>query len=1133
MTATKYLSRALESRPGQANIDDDGDIEMTDGEDDIYDDDDEDDDFEVEEDDIEYDQHFGLSSAPPEASVQISAAEKLGLAMSQRVRRDLRKVRAAGFKIGILCGLQPDSRSSIISMSIRASKLLLSEEALQAWDLDSSDYIILLMRMDGMYPVFDGVLQRPASSFNVEFRFGKSIKYKPSLNQALAAFASSKQTFDVPVSGSISDTDSSQEKFKKLFISSSLEQYMNEAFLSLLKLRNNEGLSWDQANSRFRSMSGGFVAQDEEDSVDLTARTSEASKALPPVLLADHLTDMGERSMPLVAMEFAMRYFVRCNEFCLRCHCLLEEQFEALKPYVCANPLCLFQYMALGLGPSIEHEIVTQPYVVDLLVSFCYAAVKFPAHMNRAWQPNQTPALSHPIREHPVGLRFRVPRMIFDEEDTSFIKVKVDPGFARVKVENFQDMDRLAGKTWVVFHEKPAYQPHRIYHGYITNVDTRSMTLEVKQMGMSVVDPLTMSSTRAGPAAAQVYGETVDQQIPQKKGPPGPKTMHMGLYEDDFDDLKEDKKSLAMALVLDTLPSIMQIRDHLTRHPHSRLRSYGMVSSAAAALLEWIVASNRSCIFQIEHITEDAPGSPDGTSTHATAAPATTNSASALPIKSRENEKIPGMEGWVQFRFAQGSPDKELRFSRALTEVAARKSLAYPTIFAWHGSRLSNWHSILRHGLDFKEVMNGRAYGNGVYFSQEFSTSSSYAGAGGSATTWPNASLKLSSALSLNEIINAPDEFVSMTPHLVVSQVDWIQCRYLFVQRYLDYTGSYAAYQAKQLSAQAKLPGEQVAKLEPQMLLQDPKRTVKGPLATNLNIPLAAIPSARVSQWQAKNSQFQVRGNGDPIYYQSDEEEPEDLDFLSDWDGKAEAQKGIISRTSSSETIKLCARPLTPAYTGQPLTDFRPGALDLKTLPLLQPPAWATDIARKQIGKEVKKLAEVQSRTHLHELGWYIDIDNMENMFQWIVELHSFEADLPLAKDMKKAGVMSIVLEIRFGREYPISPPFVRVIQPRFLPFMLGGGGHVTGGGAMCMELLTTNGWTPANSMEAVLLQVRMAMCSVDPRPARLERTDGGSRATYGIGEAVDAFTRAAAVHGWTVPNDLRETAGQVGFPPN
>lgn len=54
------------------------------------------------------------------------------------------------------------------------------------------------------------------------------------------------------------------------------------------------------------------------------------------------------------------------------CHRKLESDVEAIKPYVCDNPLCLYQYMTLGFGPSIEHEVIAQPYVVDLLVSFCY-----------------------------------------------------------------------------------------------------------------------------------------------------------------------------------------------------------------------------------------------------------------------------------------------------------------------------------------------------------------------------------------------------------------------------------------------------------------------------------------------------------------------------------------------------------------------------------------------------------------------------------------------------------------------------------------------------------------------------------------------------------------------------------------
>src|SRR5206468_3647065 len=104
-----------------------------------------------------------------------------------------------------------------------------------------------------------------------------------------------------------------------------------------------------------------------------------------------------------------------------------------------------------------------------------------------------------------------------------------------------------------------------------------------------------------------------------------------------------------------------------------------------------------------------------------------------------------------------------------------------------------------------------------------------------------------------------------------------------------------------------------------------------------------------------------------------------------------------------------------------------------------------------------------------------------------ILEFHSFDSSLPLAQDMKRVSITSIVLEVRFPGDFPISPPFVRVVRPRFLPFLSGGGGHVTAGGAVCMELLTNSGWSPVMSMESILLQVRLAMCSWEPKPARLQ----------------------------------------------
>jgi ubiquitin-conjugating enzyme E2 Q len=204
-----------------------------------------------------------------------------------------------------------------------------------------------------------------------------------------------------------------------------------------------------------------------------------------------------------------------------------------------------------------------------------------------------------------------------------------------------------------------------------------------------------------------------------------------------------------------------------------------------------------------------------------------------------------------------------------------------------------------------------------------------------------------------------------------------------------------------------------------------------------------------------------------------------------------------------------------------PKTDFVPGSLDQSTLPMLEPPAYATMMATKALNRNLQEVLEVQKKTPLHELGWYIDANLINNVYQWIVELHSFDPTLLIAKDMKNAGITSVVLEIRFGKDYPHSPPFVRVIRPRFLPFMAGGGGHVTAGGAMCMELLTNSGWSAVSSIESVLLQVRMAISNLEPKPARLESQGKQQQCDYGIYEAIDAYRRACATHGWQVPPDF------------
>jgi ubiquitin-conjugating enzyme E2 Q len=1109
---------------------------------------------------------FGLPSSTARYSHPISKLKPDQKPVLQRIRRDLRQVNQAGYKVGFLDPFGQTSTSGVVSISIRVNKLALSDEAMEAWDVQPSEYVVLLLRFQKSYDTLERIIEQHVNHTDVQFRIGKCNRFKPSLKQVLGAFSESNRNLATDPDTPVDDLEHSDVNFEKLFISNSLDQFLEESFVSLLKLRETRGIDWDEANDLFRTRIGLFT-EDQRLPVVPEGVSSDGSSLDPKltperhhILFPDHLLENGpanERSLPLLAMQFAMRYFVRCTEYCLRCHRRLEKGFEALRPYVCSDPLCLFQYMAMGFGPSIEHEILTEPYVVDLLVSFCYAAIQ-PCSSPTNWSsPRPTPTQSKlPIRSLPVGLRLRVPDMTNTTGDC--LRARVQLNDTRLVFEDNGAKsfgERLAPTKWVAFR-KPGQS--LTYHARIVETNDASKSATIEVMGQS---------SACWGVGQHAYGPGHLEQAP-RFGPGTPAEDALAdvfPYVADFDSLDDVSKGDAMRHILDSLPPILDIEEWLNRHPQSSLRNMDRISPAAASLLQWIVSSNRSCIFQVDRSRAVARRRKGWFGAQA---PGIIDSASESKVvtreagrgRNREHERIPGMDGWVQFRFAQGSPDKELRFNRALQEVAARKHMqSDPTIFAWHGSSLANWHSIVRTGLDFTEMRTGRAFGHGVYFSPQCGTSLTYAVGGGA---WPNSDLMVSTCLSLNEIINAPEEFVSRSPHYVVSQPDWHQCRYLFVRTpgltdpgnpNPQAGGALITQSSEVEDGQAFYP--QVKGFEVygqgQALLQIPLSAV--PLRTiGASAVLPPAPSKRTVHL-LEDSDNDDAGDvsilftddefivvcGPPSKKSTSRASSVDLGTALERYVNPSLRAPAASETNRHPpTLRNATAPPTPASIGRSLTDFEPGALDLSSLPRLEPPSFATDAATKALSRELSKLQNIQAKTPLHELGWYMDCDQVTNLFQWIVELHSFDPSLLLAQDMKRAGVASVVLELRFGGDYPFSPPFVRVVRPRFLPFLEGGGGHVTAGGAMCMELLTSSGWSPANSMESIFLQVRMAICSLEPKAARLDMRrmgmgmgmgSGSGRAgpqnDYGVGEAVDAFMRAARTHGWAVPEGLHATA--------
>ncbi|KAA6414543.1 MAG: hypothetical protein FRX48_01292 [Lasallia pustulata] len=1015
-------------------------------------------------------------------------------ALNSRIREDLRVVKKAGFRVGHIGGLLNNARDFFITVSCRIAKLGISEEAMQAWHLDRSQYIVFLVHYTAGYRPLDRLIAEEAyyGRGSVHMRVGVSQKYKITLTQAIHAFSQVKD-MDKKEKEQANQEDTKletpevpeQEGLHGLFIGRPLDELLNKRLVSLLRYRTVMGFPWGGAEEFYNDNQGHNLA--ETDTIDHNYWNEEKiNSLLPHLVTADHLTETSKNpSFPLLGMQFLLRHLVRCTEFCLVCHCKVEADFEALKPYVCSKPLCLYQYMALGFGPSIEYEILSQPCVVDLLISFCYASASntrlksFPTGMGLMVPP-------------PAKKASWAPGHIGDWVTSQFLA----PAPAEVHKASFdrrsRDIILAADETplkigdWVRLH-MPGHaedgQHCRVMETYYPRVRLGSPIVpsgpDISNAGLqqNIVGPprphsLTPAATPPPPSSVE------SSQYPE---------LGFGIYDQHFDDLDDISKQQTICTLLDTLPSVRQMGEYLQANKELLLRTWmERISPAALGVLRWIIASNRSCIVQVDSINVDGD------------------------ICNSE-ERVYGMHQWMQFRFAQGAPDKEQRFIESVREASERLSLRFPTIFAWHGSPLSNWHGIVREGLHFQDTLHGRAYGNGVYHSLYGGTSLEYSSEhnvsnvvpnGAAACTWPQSRLAISQAIALDEIVNAPNEFVSRTPHLVIAQLNWIQTRYLFVKCNM---------------ATQKV----VVEREPTKIFeQDPAYTPIGVDGKKIVIPIKAVSkSRRPPQAEGiKTGHKKIKlANSDPgtETLLSDDTEAEDIEiFLSDSD---DLSSSALSMTIAGKG-KGPLDPSTKKAPAAPKTDFVPGTLDHSTLPLIQAPSYATTPASKTLQRELAASLKIQNTLPSHELGWYINPELVNNVYQWIVELHSFEPHLPLAKDMKARDLQSVVLEIRFGKDYPISPPFVRVIRPRFLTFLAGGGGHVTAGGALCMELLTNSGWSAVNNIESVLLQVRLAISSTEPRPARLEP---GAARDYGVGEAVDAFVRACQAHGWEVPKDF------------
>lgn len=611
------------------------------------------------------------------------------------LRLSLKKAQASGMTVGIY-PLRGTNLPQVISLSAPVAALGLTAGVLEAWGLKESDNLVLLVRMSYL-PSLSEFLKLSNGQKTLSFRFGKCRGEKPSLASVQSAYGDPRISFDNNGNERGTGPSDTELPFELIHMSNSLDRLLNSNFMNLLLFRRTQQLSWEMAQCYLsqleRKLAGAPVLAEMTFDISGTPVNQVPLQTLQPPLSQDNALDSpDEFSLPLVAMQLALHRVANCTRYCMVCNARLFHNVQALKPYICDNPLCLFQYLSLGLGSSIEHEIINAPYVVDMLVSFLYTALA-----------------GSTVRELPDGLQIKT--AYIDDESANQVYATATADMEAMTLTNLDlpiapgdEPDKyklLEGHRVIIIHREPRKFPltnDRVVKSWCRLISC--IGREWKFERFHHVEELSrLPSDGGSPPEESLSGQ------------PGKGLYNVRVYGywQNIDELDElEKRRSALLTILDGLPSILEMHQYLTLQSGRRLSTWGRMNASELSVLNWTVASNRSMIIQ-----DDAVPSGELQEDH-------------IPAWTKVAFSHSGSDQWMQFRFVQGSPVSEQAFEKAVAEL--EQTTNTPTIFAWHGSRQKNWHSIVRTGLDFSTTENGRSCGNGVYFSSDMNTSLGYCG---------------------------------------------------------------------------------------------------------------------------------------------------------------------------------------------------------------------------------------------------------------------------------------------------------------------------------------------------------------------------------------------------------------------
>jgi ubiquitin-conjugating enzyme E2 Q len=120
------------------------------------------------------------------------------------------------------------------------------------------------------------------------------------------------------------------------------------------------------------------------------------------------------------------------------------------------------------------------------------------------------------------------------------------------------------------------------------------------------------------------------------------------------------------------------------------------------------------------------------------------------------------------------------------------------------------------------------------------------------------------------------------------------------------------------------------------------------------------------------------------------------------------------------------------------------------------------------------------------------------SLFEFVCRTQGLPEDCRLRKDLEKHALEGVRLELAVPKEFPMSPPSVRILHPQL------SGGHVFPGGAICFEPLTPAGWSSTISLPSLAVMVAAHLANDSTRPVTVQSV-GADRKT------IPQYTREAA----------------------